>query len=99
MLFISSSLFVFLVNTGFEVFDEDIGYFRSKFTRADLLSLKSEKEKNAVSVEKTTETVEVKRSYWGINDLYLEEGKFHIKKRRMSFLVPVCRNEDSRFLF
>ncbi|MBU1626677.1 VanZ family protein [bacterium] len=43
-LFFVTTIFVFFVNTGFLIFDEKLGYFRSKFSKEDLLYIKEERE-------------------------------------------------------
>jgi len=86
LLFVVVTLFVFFVNTGFKIFDEEIGYFNSKFTKEDLLEMKKYrdelfKRKSDKKIKESSEPIVIKPSYWGVTDYYAQEARFHIKHR------------------
>jgi len=75
------TLFTILVNTGFEVFDHEVGYFKSKFTRDNLLSMKEERSQIIMIPNPKATQIVIKPDYWSITDFYAQEAKYHIKFR------------------
>jgi VanZ family protein len=82
--FVAMTIFVFLVNSGFVIFDKQIGYFNSRFVKEDLLSMKKQRENSDEGIEiiKTKpQPIVIKPQKWGVTDLYEQEAKSHIRFR------------------